>query len=73
MKLRRLHRQSEALMTITAVVAFISGAGLDAPSVLPALVLLIAVALWQPSIDIRRRLDPLWKIGAILLTARASC
>jgi transglutaminase-like putative cysteine protease len=72
MKLRRLHRQSEAIMTLTAVVAFISGAGLDAPSVLPALVLLAAVALWQPSIQVRRWLDPLWKTGAILLTARAA-
>lgn len=72
MKLRRLHRQSEALMTLTAVMAFISGAGLDAPSVLPALVLLAAVALWQPSMQIRRWLDPLWKVGAILLTARAA-
>ncbi|MEO5511539.1 MAG: DUF3488 and transglutaminase-like domain-containing protein [Longimicrobiales bacterium] len=58
-------------MTLTAVIAFISGAGLDAPSVLPAILILAAVALWEPSAALRRRLAPVWKIAAVLLALRA--
>jgi hypothetical protein len=72
MKLLRLHRRTEALMTLTAVIAFISGAGFDAPSVLPALVLLIAVTVWEPSSQLRRRLEPLFKTIAIILAGRAA-
>lgn len=72
MKLRRLHRRTEAVMALMAVVAFISGAGLDAPSVLPAIVMLAAVALLEPGITMRRRLEPLFKAAAVLLTIRAA-
>ncbi len=59
-------------MTLTAVVAFISGAGLDAPSVIPALVVLAAAALWEPSATVRKRLDPVFKFVAVLLALRAA-
>jgi hypothetical protein len=72
MKLLRLHRRTEALMTLMAVIAFISGAGFDAPSVLPALLLLVAVTIWEPSPALRRRLEPFWKLLAILLAMRAA-
>ena len=71
MKLRRLHRRSEALMTLMAVVAFISGAGLDAPSVLPALFILAVVSIREPSDTLRRRLEPLWRIAAVIVFVRA--
>lgn len=67
-----LHRRTAAGAALCALIAFISGAGFDAPFALPAAVLLLLAIVWQPSPRARRMLEPVLRIGAILLLVRAA-
>jgi protein-glutamine gamma-glutamyltransferase len=66
-----LHGRLAALLGLIALLAFISGAGLDAPSVVPAVVVLLFAVLRQPGEGTARYLEPLWRVAALVLAARA--
>jgi transglutaminase-like putative cysteine protease len=67
----QLHRRLSAWLSLIALITFISGAGLDAPSVIPAgLMLLIAIVI-QPTERTTRFLEPFWRVAAVLLALRA--
>lgn len=66
-----LHRRLAALLALIALLAFISGAGLSAPSAIPAAVVLLLAVFAQPGEDAARRLEPLWRAAAVLLAGRA--
>jgi protein-glutamine gamma-glutamyltransferase len=70
--LRLLHRRLAATMAFAATLAFVSGAGLDAPAAWLALGVLALAALRPAGIDASRRSEPLWKIAAIVLAVRAA-
>jgi protein-glutamine gamma-glutamyltransferase len=69
--LPELHRRLGALLALTALASFVSGAGLDAPSVVPAGVVLLLAVFVPAGEGWSRRLEPLWRGGALLLAARA--
>lgn len=69
--LRVLHRRLAAAMGLAALAAFISGAGLDTPTPLIAAAALILALVWAPGERLQRWLDPIWRVLALLLTARA--
>lgn len=71
MTLRPLHRRLCALLALTAVIAFVSGAGLDAPSIVPATVLLLLGMAWDPPERLRVRAELAWRALALLLALRA--
>jgi protein-glutamine gamma-glutamyltransferase len=66
-----LHRRLAALLGLIALLAFISGAGLDAPSVIPAAVVLLFAVFRQPGQRSARYLEPLWRTAALVLAVRA--
>jgi protein-glutamine gamma-glutamyltransferase len=66
-----LHRRLAALLALIALLAFISGAGLSAPSSIPAAVMLLLAVFAQPGEGAARRLEPLWRVAAVLLAGRA--
>jgi protein-glutamine gamma-glutamyltransferase len=66
-----LHRRLAALLGLIALLAFISGAGLDAPSVVPAAVVLLFAVFRQPGEGTARYVEPLWRAAALVLAARA--
>jgi protein-glutamine gamma-glutamyltransferase len=70
--LRLLHRRFAALMALTSIGAFLSGAGLGSPSALLAALVLAVATLRQPSARMARRLEPFWRAAALLLIARAA-
>ena len=70
-KLRVLHRRLAAALGLTALTAFISGAGLDTPSPLLATTALLLALVWAPGEKLQRLLDPVWRALALILTARA--
>lgn len=69
--LRLLHRRLAAAMGLAALAAFISGAGLETPAPLLAAGALILALFWAPGPRLQRVLDPLWRILALVLAARA--
>jgi protein-glutamine gamma-glutamyltransferase len=69
---RVLHRRLASIMALAALVAFISGAGTDAPAALVALVVLIVAIARPGGAALTTRVEPVWKIAAILLAARAA-
>ena len=69
--LRLLHRRLAAAMGLAAVAAFISGAGLDTPTPVFAIAALLLAMVWAPGPRLQRVLDPIWRIVALGLTARA--
>ena len=69
--LRVLHRRLAAAMGLTALAAFISGAGLDTPSPLIAAGALVIALFWAPGPRLQRVLDPVWRVVALLMTGRA--
>lgn len=72
MNLRSLHRRLSALLALTSLAAFVSGAGLDAPSVLPAAALLLLGLAWDVPERLRARAELLWRVLATLLALRAA-
>jgi protein-glutamine gamma-glutamyltransferase len=70
--LSELHRRLGALLGLAALAAFVSGAGLDAPSVIPAGAVLLLAVFMPPGERWSRRLEPLWRGAALLLAARAA-
>ncbi|HUP88660.1 MAG TPA: transglutaminaseTgpA domain-containing protein, partial [Longimicrobiales bacterium] len=70
--LRSLHRRLAAAMGLTALAAFVSGAGLDTPSPLIAAIALVLALFWAPNAKLQRILDPIWRVLALLLTLRAA-
>jgi hypothetical protein len=66
-----LHRRLSTLLALIALAAFVSGAGFNAPAVLPAAVLLTAGLFWSPPDGVRRRLELFWRTLALLLALRA--
>lgn len=66
-----LRRRLGALLALIALLAFISGAGLDAPSVLPAAVVLLLAVFVQPGPAAARYLEPAWRVAAAVLAVRA--
>lgn len=66
-----LHGRLTALLALLAVLTFVSGAGFDAPSVLPAAVVLLAAVFLRPADRLSARLEPVWRLAAVLLVARA--
>ncbi|MGQ0562325.1 MAG: DUF3488 domain-containing protein, partial [Gemmatimonadota bacterium] len=69
--LRLLHRRLAAGMGLAALAAFISGAGLDTPSPAIAAAALVLALVWAPGARLQRVLDPVWRMAALLLAARA--
>jgi protein-glutamine gamma-glutamyltransferase len=69
--LPRLHRRLLLVLGLSAVIAFMSGAGLDTPLVLPAVAALVIAFVWEPSRKLHERLEWLWRIAAVALAARA--
>jgi protein-glutamine gamma-glutamyltransferase len=67
-----LHRRLGALLALLALMAFVSGAGLEAPAVVPAALVLLAAVFVQPGERWSSRLEPAWRIAALLLAARAA-
>jgi protein-glutamine gamma-glutamyltransferase len=67
----RLHARLAALLALLALLTFITGAGLDAPSVIPAGALLLIAIFVQPGERAARLLEPLWRVVALLLALRA--
>lgn len=66
-----LHGRLTALLALIAVLGFVSGAGLDAPSAVPAAVVLLAAVFVRPAERLTERLEPLWRAAALLLVVRA--
>jgi protein-glutamine gamma-glutamyltransferase len=66
-----LHRRFSALMVLAALVAFLSGARGDAPSGFIALAVVAVAAVQRPGTALSARLEPAWRLGAVLLAARA--
>lgn len=69
--MRAFHRRLAALLALIALFAFVSGAGLDALSVIPAAFVLTAALFVQPSPASARVLEPIWRALALILAARA--
>jgi hypothetical protein len=69
--LSRLHRRLLIVMALAALVAFVSGAGLDTPSILVAGGVLLLAMVWQPSAKLHARLEWGWRIAAVALALRA--
>ncbi|HSJ25646.1 MAG TPA: DUF3488 and transglutaminase-like domain-containing protein [Longimicrobiales bacterium] len=69
--LRELHHRLSALLGLIALAVFISGAGLDAPTVIPAAVALLAALLVRPGEAWLQRAEPFWRIAALVFAARA--
>jgi protein-glutamine gamma-glutamyltransferase len=67
-----LHRRLGALLGFIALAAFVSGAGLDAPAVIPAGIVLLMAVFVQPGERWLRYLEPLWQGAALLLSVRAA-
>ncbi|HEX6134996.1 MAG TPA: DUF3488 and transglutaminase-like domain-containing protein [Longimicrobiales bacterium] len=65
------HRRLAALLALTALLAFVSGAGLDAPAALPAGAVLLIAVFAQPGEAMSRALEPVWRVLALLLALRA--
>jgi protein-glutamine gamma-glutamyltransferase len=66
-----LRRRLGALLALIALLTFVSGAGLDAPSVLPAAVVLLLAIFVQPGAGSARYFEMFWRVAAVLLAARA--
>lgn len=66
-----LHRRLAAGMGLASLAAFISGAGLETPTPLIAVIALIIALVWAPGERLQRILDPVWRVVALVLTARA--
>ena len=69
--LRLLHRRLAAAMGLAAVAAFVAGAGLESAMPLIAAPILLIALFWAPPARAQRVMDPVWRIIAILLAARA--
>ncbi|HUF51048.1 MAG TPA: DUF3488 and transglutaminase-like domain-containing protein [Longimicrobiales bacterium] len=66
-----LHRRLSALLGLIALVTFVSGAGLDAPAVVPAAIVLLIAVFVQPGAVTAKFLEPVWRGAALLLAVRA--
>ena len=66
-----LHRRLTTLLALSAILAFVSGAGVAGPVLLPATGLLVLSLFWNPSQRLRRALELCWRMAAVLLAARA--
>jgi len=66
-----LHRRLGAALSLMALLAFVSGAGLDTMSVIPAAAILLVAMVYTPGERLTRVLEPLWRAAALLLAARA--
>jgi protein-glutamine gamma-glutamyltransferase len=66
------HRRLGALLALLSLLAFISGAGLDAPSVVPAALVLLLAVFYQPGDRAARYFEPFWRVAAVLLAGRAA-
>jgi transglutaminase-like putative cysteine protease len=69
--LHLLHRRLAAALGLAALAAFISGAGIETPTPLIAAGALMLALVWAPGARLQRVLDPVWRILALVLTARA--
>jgi len=67
-----LHRNLSALLALCAIGGFVSGAGADAPALLPTSAMLMLSLFWHPSERLRRGLELCWRTVAVLLAARAA-
>ena len=67
----QLHRRLSALLSLIALITFISGAGLDTPAVIPAAAMLLFAVFIQPGERTARFLEPWWRGAALLLAVRA--
>lgn len=72
MSLRSLHRRLGALLSLSALAAFVSGAGLEAPSILPAAALLLVALFVDVPERLRVRAEVGWRVLATLLALRAA-
>ncbi len=69
--LPRLHRRLLLVIGLAAVLAFLSGAGLDTPLILVAAGALILALVWEPSQKTHERLEWLWRLAAVAFAIRA--
>ncbi|MEX0979514.1 MAG: DUF3488 and transglutaminase-like domain-containing protein [Gemmatimonadota bacterium] len=65
------HRRLAILMGVAAILAFIGGAGLETPAVLPAAALLAVAFFWQPSPELSQRMETFWLPLVLVLVIRA--
>jgi hypothetical protein len=66
-----LHRRLASAMALTALVAFMGGAGISSPSTPIAALLLLLSVFWQPGVRIAGPLVFAWRIGALVLSLGA--
>jgi transglutaminase-like putative cysteine protease len=66
-----LHRRLTNAMAAAALLAFIAGAGHEAPAAWLALAVTAAATVWRPTTAAARVIEPLWRVAAVLLAARA--
>jgi len=71
MMLRRLHQRLLTIMGLAAVVAFLSGVGIETPTILLTTALLLLALVWQPGVRTHERLEWVFRIAAFLLMVRA--
>ena len=71
MTVEALNRRLSAAIALCALIAFISGAGMDAPLALPAGLLLVVALVWQPSARAQSWIEPVLRVLALLLALRA--
>lgn len=67
-----LQRRLGALIALCAVTAFLSGAGLAAPALIPVSALLVLSLFWQPGERVRRALELGCRAIALVLAVRAT-
>ena len=65
------HRRAGALLSLISVLAFMAGAGLDTPAVVPAAAVLLIAVFVQPTDPFSRVVEPVWRVLALLLALRA--
>ncbi|MGH7468394.1 MAG: transglutaminaseTgpA domain-containing protein [Longimicrobiales bacterium] len=70
-ELARLHHRLLVALCLTALMAFISGAGLEAPLVLVSAAVLLLTLIWQPQARLYARWEWLTRVLALALAVRA--
>lgn len=69
--LGRLHRRLLTIMALAALVAFVSGAGLETPSIVLVGAVLLLAMVWEPSPRLHARMEWGWRLLAVALALRA--
>ena len=71
MRLVDVHRRLTAAMALAALAGFVAGAGIASPSPVLAAAALLLALVWKPSRRLSARMEPVWRIAAVILAVRA--